>query len=109
MVGFTGARGAGEIVLGADVDPAFQAEALGLMEPLVSTGEVPGEIYAALYDATHTPQRYGMIGGCKQLGKPLEDPEHVDERLATLGLPPMSSCYRWGNVVNGTPAPPTGK
>ncbi len=91
MVGVRGATAAGLIALGARNDPAIQAQALGLMEPLLQRDEVPTMYYASLFDALHTPQRFGMmfecVKGLNQSSKPVEDPQHLEERRAALGLP----------------------
>jgi hypothetical protein len=91
MVGVRGATAAGLIAFGANDDPAFQAQALALMEPLVQRDEVPTMYYASLYDTVHTPQRFGMKYECKSgvmtPSTPVEDPQHLEQRRAALGLP----------------------
>lgn len=108
MVGLKGAHGAGLIAVAAEDDPEFQARALALMEPLVGKGEVRKPLYAALFDIVHPTQRYGMVGECGSPTKPLEDPEHVDERRASMDLPPMSVCFRVGDLLGGKLRPITG-
>jgi hypothetical protein len=105
MVGVRGATAAGLIASGARDDPAFQAEVLRLMEPLFKRDEVPAMFYAALYDIVHTPQRFGSESTCEngenKPTKPLEDPQHLEERRATLGLPRMPKfCIVAGGAVN---------
>ena len=92
MVGVRGATAAGMIAI-AYRDTAFQAEVLSLMEPLLQRDEVPAMYYAALFDAEHTPQRYGNNMECRdgrfEPTKPVEDPQHLAERRAALGLPKL--------------------
>jgi len=91
MVGVRGATAAGLIAYSAPGDQTFQAEVLSLMEPLLRSDEVPAMYYAALFDLVHTPQRYGNDRKCEngrfELTKPVEDPQHLAERRAALGLP----------------------
>lgn len=86
------------IVQHADDDPGFQTSALQSMEPYVKRGEISGSIFAALFDrvalAGGKPQRYGTqfsVGkkGCTS-ARPIEDPEKVDERRASVGLPSLA-------------------
>jgi hypothetical protein len=66
-----------------------------VLEKLALKGEVRGAEYALMYDRLalneHRPQRYGSQMICKA-GKyvpdTLEDPEHIDQRRATLGMIP---------------------
>jgi hypothetical protein len=90
MVGVRGATAAGMIANFANKDPGFQAQALALMEPLVRRDEVPTLYYAGLFDYVHTPQRFGTLLDCRQgvfvPSKPIEDPQHLEQRRAALGL-----------------------
>lgn len=69
-----------------------------VLERFVARGEVRGGDYALMYDrlALHDgrSQRYGSQMTCKA-GKyvpdRLEDPDHVDERRATLGMTPYKN------------------
>jgi hypothetical protein len=80
-------------------DPAFRKAALGRYERLRVARQVPLGHYALLFDRVAAmdegrPQRYGTQGMCKP-GKgwealPIEDPEHLDERRARVGLGPYS-------------------
>lgn len=80
----------------ADRNRAFQRETLGLLEKLVAQGESEPRTYAYLYDrlagADRRPQRYGTQGRCTGPGvwepHPVEDPAHLDERRAQVGLAP---------------------
>lgn len=82
----------------ADQDVPFQKRVLALMDPLVQAGGVDPAHQAYLWDrvavAEHRPQRYGTQGRCTGPGRweprELEDPDHVDDRRAAVGLPPMA-------------------
>lgn len=66
---------------------------LKLMEPLAANGEVNNKNVAYLTDRLllyrKLPQRYGtqwqLVDG-DYIPQPIEDPEHVDERRAAMGL-----------------------
>ncbi|HEY4340874.1 MAG TPA: M56 family metallopeptidase [Steroidobacteraceae bacterium] len=94
MVGVRGATAAGMIASAARNDPAFQAEVLKLMEPLLRRDEVPTMYYAGMFDAVHMPQRFGMLSECVngelKPTKPIEDPQHLQERRSALGLPKLA-------------------
>lgn len=77
-------------------DRQLQKDVLAKMAPLVELGEVRGQDYALLYDRTEMaedrPQRYGSQGTCVNGALTidrLEDPEHVDELRAKVGLGPL--------------------
>ncbi len=84
----------------ADDHPDFQREVLGRMEPYLENGGVRPRDYAYLWDRvavnTGRLQRYGTqpMGACNADGtldlKPMEDPEQVDVRRATVGLGPAA-------------------
>ncbi len=97
IVGEDGAGAAWLLVQHADRDRAFQKQCLALMEPLVKTGEVDADDYAYLHDrlavAEQRPQRYGTQFKDANEPEEIEDPAHVDERRAAVGLGPMS-VYR---------------
>lgn len=89
------------IVQHADLQPEFQRMVLARLEKLYPSGETKPANYAYLYDrvATNAPtpgqlQRYGTQGKCVGVAlwepNPIEDPDKVDERRATVGLEPMS-------------------
>lgn len=99
MFGEEASFGAWIIVQHADHDPAFQAEVLELISPLVTLGEVDAQSYALLFDrvavAQNRPQRYATQirdceGGRRIPPTALENPEAVDERRASVGLGPLS-------------------
>jgi hypothetical protein len=89
------------IVQHADLQPEFQKSVLVLLERLYPLGETKPANYAYLYDrvATNAPtpgqlQRYGTQGKCVGPGQwepnPIEIPEKVDERRASVGLGTMA-------------------
>jgi hypothetical protein len=99
-VGVEASEDAWLLVQHADHDPAFQAECLKLMkkEP---AGEVNPRNLGYLEDRIHVntgrPQLYGtqMTETWDDEGnvidyqpQPIEDPEHIDERRAALGMEP---------------------
>ncbi|MEO1731320.1 MAG: DUF6624 domain-containing protein [Pseudomonadota bacterium] len=96
-VGKRAAFGAWLLTQHADLDPAFQRRALGLMEPLLAEDEISKINYASLYDRTaralNIKQLYGIQLRCKEgrwVPYPIENPEGVDERRADIGLGPMA-------------------
>ncbi len=85
------------LVQHADAYPAFQREILKRLEPLVAAGETTPQNYAYLFDrvalADKQPQKYGTQVRCKNGHyEPinLSDPDHVDERRASVGLQSMA-------------------
>jgi len=89
------------IVQHADQQPEFQKLILSRLEKLYPLEETSRSNYAYLYDrvATNAPnpgqlQRYGTQGKCVGPAlwepNPIEDPDKVDERRASMGLGPMS-------------------
>jgi hypothetical protein len=89
----------------ADNDREFQKSALAMMEPLLKAGEASATNAAYLYDRTHIPQRYGTQGHCIAKGvwapQDIEDPEHVDQRRAAVGLPPMTEYIASMKAIKG--------
>lgn len=95
-VGPDAARAAWLIAQHADRDPAFQIQALRLMEPLVASNEVSPRDYAFLYDRVfgelRGQQRYGtqmICTGGKFVPQPIEDPANLDKRRLAVGLSEM--------------------
>jgi hypothetical protein len=100
LVGEAAASAAWLLVQHADHDAAFQRECLGLMEKAVERGDASAKDWAYLTDrvlrAEGRPQRYGtqFTDGPEGLEpQPLEHPERVDERRASVGLGPLTE-YR---------------
>lgn len=97
-VGPMAANAAWLLVQHADHDPAFQLEALRLMEPLVATGELNKSNYAYLYDRIMLKvmgkQRYAtQFAGCRDGDparplRPMEDsdPARIDALRAEMGI-----------------------
>jgi hypothetical protein len=72
-------------------------EMLPLMKAAVDKGDLEGSLYATSFDRVRVqdgqPQLYGSqfdTSGDKCQPKPIEDPEHVDERRKAVGLGPLS-------------------
>ena len=94
-----GAKAAWVIVQHADHDPAFQAQALALMENAAETGDVDAADLALLTDrvllAQGKPQRYGTQFGDAADGamelRPTEDMETLDARRRAVGLQPLAA------------------
>jgi len=86
------------LVQHADDHPEFQQLTLSRMAPYLSGGGVKKAHYAYLFDRVAVnageKQRYGTqpIWECTADGhlelQPTEDPEHIDERRASLGMKP---------------------
>lgn len=101
MVGEDGALAAFLMVQHADADPEFQKKCLPLLEAAVQAKEASAGHFAYLTDrvllAEGKPQRYGSqfqtVDG-KFVPLPLEDPDNVDARRLTVGLPPLAEYAR---------------
>ncbi|MBB5768491.1 DUF6624 domain-containing protein [Xanthomonas euroxanthea] len=102
LVGEDGANAAWTLIQHADADPAFQAQALALMEAALARHDVAPDDVALLTDrvlrAQGKPQRYGTQfvtdpDGSKSLA-PTEDLAGLDARRHRMGLPPMDQYKR---------------
>lgn len=89
------------LILQHSPDTAFQSSMLPLMEEAAERGEASRRSLALLIDRVlirqDLPQRYGtqfrfVDGGIEF--HPIEDPESVDERRASVGLPPLEEYRR---------------
>ncbi|MFF2049788.1 DUF6624 domain-containing protein [Stenotrophomonas bentonitica] len=98
-VGRDGAKAAWLIVQHADHDPAFQAQALALMQTAAETGDADAADVALLTDrvliAQGKPQRYGTqfksaADGVMEL-QPTEDMQTLDARRRAVGLQPLEA------------------
>ncbi len=98
-VGRDGAKAAWLIVQHADHDPAFQAQALALMQTAAETGDADAADVALLTDrvliAQGKPQRYGTqfksaADGVMEL-QPTEDVQTLDARRRAVGLQPLEA------------------
>ena len=106
MVGDDGAAAAWLLVQHADQDPAFQQRCLALIEAQPA-GEVSGESRALLTDrvllARGAKQRFGsqFEGNCTSgfTIQPLEEPDKVDERRASYGLPSLAAYVDFAKTV----------
>jgi hypothetical protein len=113
-VGAAASNAAWLLVQHADLDPAFQLNALRLMEPLVASGGVDKRNYAYLYDRVMLKiagkQRYGTQAMCtdgKRVAQPLESPGAVDARRKEAGLDTLAG-YLADLDRNFGPCPPDG-
>lgn len=89
LVGPMAAQAAWLLVQHADHDREFQKQCHRLLESAVKCGDAQAQHLAYLTDricvGDGAPQFYGT-----QLEYPIADEEHVDERRATVGLPPLA-------------------
>lgn len=90
-------RAAFLLIQHADRDPAFQSEVLSLLKPLALAGETKPSNFALLFDRVavkqRLPQKYGTQGRCLGTGWSAfdtEDTASLDERRASVGLPPQA-------------------
>lgn len=90
LVGTDGESYAFEVVQHSDDDRAFQKRCLPLIESAVKQGQAMLNDAAYLTDrilwGEHKPQVYGT-----QWHTPIEDPAHVDQRRASVGLGPLAA------------------
>lgn len=114
QVGSDGVHAAWLIVQHADRDPGFQTHVLEELHARPDHGGVDAQEYAALTDrvllAQHKPQRYGTQIDPKGFKdgelkpRPMEDADHVDQRRAAMGLPPLTDYECLLRVVYKVPA-----
>jgi len=97
LVGVDGAKAAHRIAQHSINHPEFMRECRRLLEEASARGEAPRWQFAYIDDRIRVyeglPQRYGTQwrGGPHGLEPyPIEDPDHVDERRAELGLPSLA-------------------
>jgi hypothetical protein len=110
-VGRDGANAAWLIVQHADHDPAFQAQALALMQKASETGDADAADVALLTDrvliAQGKPQRYGTqfksaADGVMEL-QPTEDIQTLDARRRAAGLQPLEAYKAMLSETYGKP------
>lgn len=93
------AKAAWLITQHADHDIAFQKDVLRRLERLLPSGDLNRADYGYLWDRVAVnegrPQRYGtQTKGCiagKVTYQPIEDPDHVDARRASLGMDTLAA------------------
>jgi hypothetical protein len=98
MVGEEGADAAWLVLHHAIGDPALQRRCLPLLEEAAARGEIPAWHPATLLDGIRfyegRPQVYGSMFDWDEAGRlvpwAIEDAEGVDERRASVGLPPLA-------------------
>lgn len=85
------------LVQHADFDPGLQKQVLAAMEKLLPSGDTSKRNYAMLFDRVavsyydvnkRTLQRYGSQGCLFAV----EDPEHMNEHRAAMGMKPLYAC-----------------
>ena len=102
LVGEKGSGAAFLLVQHADRDRELQKRCLPLLEKAVKAGDAAPRFLAFLTDrvrlADGKPQVYGTqfmsAANGAQVPHPIEDAEHVDERRAAVGLPPIAEYAR---------------
>ena len=99
LVGEDGAQAAWLFAQHASQHPDLQRKFLGLLRDAVAAGEAPPRHLAYLEDRVRVheglPQLYGtqftqVVLEYRWDPFPIEDPEHVDERRAAVGLSPLA-------------------
>ncbi|MGQ4490862.1 DUF6624 domain-containing protein [Streptomyces sp. SAS_281] len=116
LVGEEAAEAAWQIVLHADHLPDFQRLALRTMATAVERGEAAIQQWAHLHDRANinsghrqiygTQYRYGPAG-IESL--PIHEPEHLDARRASVGLPPFSAALADVQRRHGNREPESGQ
>jgi hypothetical protein len=93
LVGDDGASAAWLLVQHVDDDPEFQDRALELMQAAVDAGDADAGELAYLTDRVRVAQGRTQVYGT-QFGRtgpqPIEDPDRLDERRASVGLEPFA-------------------
>lgn len=105
LVGRSGVNDAWLLVQHAANDRPFMAHALELAKPLMEKGDLARSEYALLVDRVRLQQGKKQIYGSQLQGLPghmdvlpLEDPAHVDQRRAEMGLQPLADYIRMTNA-----------
>ena len=111
LVGEDGSAAAWLICQHAISMPELQRRCLALLKPLAARGVVPRKQFAYLLDRIRMfegrPQVYGTQFVWDERGElvphPIEDPEHVEERRAFIGLPSLREHARQVRETAGPP------
>ncbi len=98
LVGEDGAEAAWLVLQHAILDPDLMRGAVSLVEKSVQTGDTEPRYLALLVDRIRTlegrPQLYGSQYDWDEFGDlnplPIEDPDNVDVRRASVGLEPLA-------------------
>jgi hypothetical protein len=100
LVGADGADAAWLLIQHADHDPALQRQCLDLLEAAAATGDASLSNVAYLTDRVVLKERGTQVYGTQFTSgpngpepQPIEDPEHVDERRAAMGLLPLNEYW----------------
>lgn len=95
MVGEDGAISAWLFAQHADRDPEFQRGCLPLLKAAARAGQARLQDWAYLVDRVRVAGRRPQLYGTQYTGdengtwpQPIQDPEHLDERRAAVGLGP---------------------
>jgi hypothetical protein len=109
QVGKQGVNAAFLLIQHADTDPAFQQQVLDVLQARTGPEAFDGEEMAMLTDRVlghqNKLQRYGtqfMEIDNDWKPKPMEDPAHVDQRRATMGLMPLNDYSCMLKVMYGS-------
>lgn len=102
QVGTDGEQAAFLITQHSDEDKPFQRLCLPLLQAAVRGGQAKPDELALLTDrilrGEGKPQVYGTQFMTDTQGilvpQPMEDPTHVDQRRASVGLPPLAECAK---------------
>lgn len=101
LVGLEGCQAAWLLAQHAICTPALQRQFLVLLEAAAEAGDVPRKQAAYLVDRIRfnegRPQVYGTVldwNAAGELDCEVEDPGHVDQRRAAVGLPPLAEALR---------------
>ncbi|MEU4028075.1 DUF6624 domain-containing protein [Streptomyces anulatus] len=99
LVGEEAAEGAWQIALHADHVPDFQRLALRTMAAAVERGEATIQQWAHLRDRADTNSGHRQLYGTQYHHGPagieplpIHEPEHLDARRASVGLPPFEAA-----------------